>query len=79
MVTTKRPYYDFVVWTASGEPRIERILLNCECSLKGNSKKAEKLFWLAIIPELLGKWLTRDHAKLPTVVTATGITTRKVQ
>jgi len=34
-------------------------------------KKTEKLFWLAIIPELLGKWFTRDHTKLPIVTAIT--------
>ena len=29
---------------------------------------AEKFFYLAILPELLGKWFTRDHTALPTVM-----------
>jgi len=63
-------YCDFVVWTASGEPHIERILLN-QVFIEDKLKQAEKLFWLAIIPELLGKWFMRDHTKLPTVVVTT--------
>lgn len=70
MVATKRSYCDFVVWTASGEPHIERILLD-RVFIEEKLKQAEKLFWLAIIPELLGKWFTRDHTKLPTVVVTT--------
>lgn len=70
MIATKRSYCDFVVWTASGEPHIERILLN-QVFIEEKLIQAEKLFWLAIIPELLGKWFTRDHTKLPTVVATT--------
>ena len=39
--------------------------------IKEKLKQAEKLFWLAIIPELLGKWFTRNHTKLPNVVATT--------
>ena len=28
---------------------------------------AEKLFWLAIMPELLGKWYTRKNTELPRI------------
>lgn len=54
MAATKRPYCDSVVWTVSGEPHIERILLN-QVFIEEKLKQAEKLFWLAIIPKLLGK------------------------
>ena len=32
-----------------------------ECFIEEKLEKAKKLFWLAIIPELLGKWFTRIH------------------
>ena len=35
---------------------------------QNNSTLAEKFFYLAILPELLGKWFTRDHTALPTVM-----------
>ena len=70
MAATKRSYCDSVVWTASGEPHIERILLN-RVFIEEKLKQAEKLFWLPIIPKLLRKWLTRDHTKLTNVVATT--------
>ena len=70
MVATTRSYCDFVVWTASEEPHIERILFD-RMFIGEKLQQAEKLFWLAIIPELLGKWFTRDHTKLPIVAAIT--------
>ena len=70
MVATTRSYCDFVVWTASEEPHIERILFD-RMFIEEKLQQAEKLFWLAIIPELLGKWFTRDHTKLPIVAAIT--------
>ena len=70
MVATKRSYCDFVVWSASRELHIERIPLN-QAFIEEKLEQAEKLFWLAIIPELLGKWFTRNHTKLPHIVFTT--------
>ena len=42
---------------------VERITFN-KTFINENLKQAERLFWLAIIPELPGKWFTRDHIKL---------------
>ena len=66
MVATSRSYCDFVVWSACEALHIERITFN-KTFIDEKLKQAERLFWLAIIPELLGKWFTRDHIKLPTV------------
>lgn len=68
MVATARSYCDFVVWSATEDPHIERIVLD-RVFIEEKLVQAEKFFWLAIIPELLGKWFTRDFTKLP-IVTA---------
>ena len=65
MVSTGRSYCDFVVWSTH-DLYIERILLD-QGFIEEKLKEAERLFWLAIIPELLGKWFTRTNAWLPSI------------
>ena len=51
MAITQTTYCDFVVWSPSGVYHMERILINND--------------FIAIVPELLGKWYTRKHTELP--------------
>ena len=60
MMVTERLYCDFVVWTPAGELHVERLFPDEEFLLS-RLLQAEKFFHLAIIPELLGKWFTRQH------------------
>lgn len=53
-------YCDFVVWTPAGKLHVERLFPDEEF-LSSRLPQAEKLFWLAIVLELLGKWFTREH------------------
>ena len=61
MMVTERKYCDFVVWSPSGELHIERILPMATGEFSIKIEKAKKLFHYAILPELLGKWFTREH------------------
>ena len=64
ILVTERLYCDFVVWGSSGDIHIERIFLD-KNFIELQLEKAEKVFWLAIIPELLAKWYTRHDTTLP--------------
>ena len=64
ILVTSRQYCDFVVWAGDDKLHIETIKLE-RSFIEHQIKKAEELFWLAIVPELLGKWYSRDHTKLP--------------
>ena len=55
MAVTKTAYYDFVVCSPSGIHHMEQIEINNDF-IEEKLQQAEKLFWLAIMPELLGKW-----------------------
>ena len=57
---TGRSLCDFVVWTQK-ELHIERLTLN-EALLKSALPTAKTLFKICIVPELLGKWHTRQHS-----------------
>ena len=59
-------YCDFMVWSPSGICHMEQIVINNDF-IEEKLQQAEKLFWLAIMPELLGKWYTRKHTKPPRV------------
>jgi len=64
LLATSRQYCDFVVWAANDDLHVETIHLD-RPFIEDKVEKAEKLFWLAVMPELLGKWYSRDHTKLP--------------
>ena len=64
MLVTERLYCDFVVWASAGDIHIERISFD-KNFLEIQLEKAERIFWLAIVPELLGKWYTRHDTTLP--------------
>ena len=68
MVVTHTTYCDFVVLSPSGIYHMERIVINKDF-IEQKLQQAEKLFWLAVMPELLGKWYTRKHTELPSHVT----------
>ena len=55
----QRLYCDFVVWT-EGNLHVEHIAKN-EAFLQTIIPQAEKFLELCILPELLGKWLTRSR------------------
>ena len=59
MAMTQTTYCDFMVWSLSGIYHIEQIVINNDF-IEEKLQQAENLFWLAIIPELLGKWYTRN-------------------
>ena len=63
---TDRSYCDFVVWSETDKFYCERILPDNDF-ISEQLQLAERFFHLAILPELLGKWFTRDHTALPTV------------
>ena len=63
ILVTERLYCDFVVWGLSGDIHIERIFLD-KSFIELQLEKAEKVFQLAIIPELLAKWYTRHDTTL---------------
>ena len=65
MVATARPYCDFVVWRPE-DCHIERVFHDRDF-IAEKLKKGEELFWLGIVPELLGKWFTRDNSKLSVI------------
>ena len=67
MSVTETSYCDFVVWSETGDFHCERILPDTDF-ISEQLNLAEKFFYLAILPELLGKWFTRDHTALPTVM-----------
>ena len=58
-MVTERTYCDFVVWTPS-KLHVERIKPNQSFQVQ----KADKFFSLAVMPELLGKWFTREQTAL---------------
>ena len=64
MLVTERLYCDFVVWASVGDIHIERISLD-KNFIELQLEKAEKVFWLAVVPELLAKWYTRHNTTLP--------------
>ena len=53
-------FCDFVVWTPN-ELHIQRILPNTEF-IHTQVEKAELFFKVAVMPELLGKWFTRERS-----------------
>ena len=55
-----RSFCDFVVWTQK-ELHIERLTLD-EALLKSALPTAKTFFKICILPELLGKWHTRQHS-----------------
>ena len=59
--STRRAFCDFVVWS-SNELHVERLILD-EDLIKSSIAMAEKFWKLCVLPELLGKWFTRQ--KLP--------------
>jgi len=67
IITTTRLFCDFVVWGPSDDLHIERIFLG-QSFIEEKLNQAEK-FWLAILPELLGKWFTRTNTQFPVVNT----------
>ena len=64
MAVTQTAYCDFVVWSPSGIYHTERIVVDNDF-IEGKLQQAEKLFWLAIMPELIGKWYTGKHTEFP--------------
>ena len=70
MISTGRSYCDFVIWSPHDDLYIERVLLD-QGFIEEKLKKAERLFRLAIIPELLGKWFTRGNTQLPDMISTT--------
>ena len=65
MHVTRRPYCDFVVWSAAGM-HIE-CLKPDEVVLKCALTKAEQFFRRCILPELAGKWYTRSRTPLSSI------------
>ena len=61
---TGRSFCDFVVWTQT-ELHIERLTLD-EALLKSALPTANTFFKICILPELLGKWHTRQHSTTET-------------
>ena len=53
-------YADFVVWTESGDPHIERIFPDGDF-FKEKSEKATVFYKAAVLPELLAKWFVRSR------------------
>ena len=51
----------YIVWAPSGDTHIQRLTVDYQF-LEPRLKKAEKFFQIAIIPELLGKWYTRESS-----------------
>ena len=60
----------YIVWSPHDDLYIERVLLD-QGFIEEKLKKAERLFRLAIIPELLGKWFTRGNTQLPDMISTT--------
>ena len=56
MFVTGRSFCDFVVWTPR-EIHIERIPLDIQTVVP----QAKEFWKLCVLPELLGKWYTRQH------------------
>ena len=59
ILVTKRKYCDFVVWSPK-ETHIERMMLD-EKLMEGSVPKSERFWRLCVLPELLGKWYTRQE------------------
>ena len=55
MLVTKQHYCDFVAWASMGDIHTEWILFD-ENFMELQLEKAERVFWLAVVPELLAKW-----------------------
>ena len=60
MQVTKRAYCYFVVWHKSGV-HVEKIGRDFGL-MQENCKKVEEFFRLCVLPELVGKWFTRNSA-----------------
>ena len=61
LLVTERSFCDFVVWAPAGDIHIERLTVDHQF-LEPRLRKAEKFFQIAIIPELLGKWYSRESS-----------------
>ena len=59
-MVTERAYCNFVVWTPN-ELHIQRILPSTEF-IQSQTDKAEHFFKVAVMPELLGNWFTRERS-----------------
>ena len=66
VAVTDRSYCDFIVWSVTGELHCEWILPVVDF-ISEQLEIAENFFHLAILPESIGKWFTRDHTSLPVV------------
>ena len=66
MAVTNTKYCDFVVWSPYGIYHMKRINISRDF-IEQKFLQAEKLFWLSIMPELLGKWYTRKNTELPKI------------
>ena len=62
MLCTGRCYCDFVLWT-NEEIHIERILFD-EALIETTIATAKEFHVKCVLPELLGKWFSRQHATL---------------
>ena len=60
MHVTQRTYCDFVVWRHHSSLHIERLKPDQTCISEALSK-AKQFFTLCILPELTGKWFTRQR------------------
>jgi len=54
LLATSRQYCDLVIWAANDDLHIETITLD-RPFIEDKVEKAEKLFWLAVMPGLSGK------------------------
>ena len=61
LLVTERSFCDFVVWAPAGDIHIERLTADHQF-LEPRLRKAKKFFQTAIIPELLGKWYSRESS-----------------
>ena len=64
MLVTERLYCDFVVWASMGDIHIERICFD-KNFIELQLEKVERVFWLAVVPELLANWYSRHSTTLP--------------
>ena len=60
MSITETSYRDFVVWSETIDFHCERLLPDTDF-ISEQRNLAKKVFHLAILQELHGKWFTRDH------------------
>ena len=61
LLVTGRSYSDFAVWAPLGDTHIQRLTVDYQF-LEPLLVKGEKFFQIAIIPELHGKWYTRESS-----------------